>query len=369
MLSIESVTVGNLKKTLLDNPIILGDMEDIYSRNYDWHKFDCKTVYITGSYGMLASYIVLFFIYLHEKHNINVTIIAQGRNEEKARFRFGAYFDCDYFRFTDENITTDECKLVSSADYVIHAAGPANPRFYDKYPVEVIEPNVIGTYNLLKRCNKDNLKGFLFLSTCDVYGAVEDCEHITEETIGKVDPLSPHSCYNESKRMAETMLASFKREFGIRTVSARIGHTYGPTMDLENDPRVFASFIKDAVRGNDITLHSDGMAKRAFCYLSDAVAAYMLLLMCGNPGEAYNVTNTEQMISIRDLAYIISELPANKVNVVFKNRQENDSYLQDTVNKHNRPLEDKIINLGWSHHVDVKEGFSRTYRFFTEELS
>ena len=354
-------------KDFLLNKIIRSDMEEIYSRGYAWDSFSGTKVYVSGSYGMLASYIVFFLIFLREEKSIPLEIIVQGRNEDKAKSRFGLYFDKSYFRFTDENIVSDSHLSVSEADYVIHAAGPANPRFYKTNPVEVIEPNVIGTYNLLKNVNKHLLKGFLFLSTCDVYGAVDDCEHITEDTLGKIDPLAPHSCYNESKRIAETMLSSFSREYGIRTVSARIGHTYGPTMDLDNDPRVFASFIKDALEGKDITLYSDGLARRAFCYLSDAVSGYMLLLLSGKSGEAYNVTNTDQMISIRELADIIACIPKNKVSVSSKNRDVNDTYLQDAVNKQNRPVEYKLVKLGWNHFIDVHEGFSRVYRYFSEQ--
>ena len=348
----------------LSNEIILQDMNEIYSRNYDWNRFSGKTVYISGSYGMLASYVVYFLIYLREIKGIDVCIIAQGRKRNKAEERFGLYFDKEYFTYTDENIASDNCINVGIADYIIHAAGLANPRFYETNPVEVIEPNTIGTYQLLKHCNKEKVLGFLFLSTCDVYGSVDDPDCIDENTVGKVDPLDPHSCYSESKRLAETLLASYSREYGIRTIIARVGHTYGPTMDLENDPRVFASFMKDIVEDKDICLHSNGLAQRAFCYLSDAVSAYLLLLLDGKQGEAYNVTNTDQMIAIRDLARIFSEITTKKLSVYFEKREDGDAYLQDTINKNNRPLENKLLSIGWEHPIDVKEGFSRVYCYF-----
>ena len=352
----------------LKSKIILNDMDEIYSRDLDWKAFEGKSVYVSGSYGMLASYIVYFFIYLKEKKGISLQIIAQGRNEEKARLRFGVYFEKDYFKYVSENIVSESCIEARNADFIIHAAGLANPRFYETNPVEVIEPNAIGTYELLKKCDRERLQGFLFLSTCDVYGSVEDCEHITEVSFGKIDPLDPHSCYSESKRMAETLLSSYNREYGLRTVIARVGHTYGPTMDLENDPRVFASLMNDAVLGRNISLHSDGSAVRAFCYISDAVAAYLLLLLNGKAGGAYNVTNTDQMISIRDVASIIASLPSNKLKVTFEGRKADDTYLNDKINKHNRPLEHKIMDLGWYHTVDAKEGFTRVYRYFTEDI-
>jgi len=351
----------------LKNKIILNDMDEIYSSDFDWRVFDGKTIYISGSYGMLASYIVFFLSYLKEIKGIDLKMIAQGRNRQKAVDRFGSLFECSYFEYTDENFLFDDSYRVSEADYVIHSAGIANPRFYGTNPVEVLEPNVIGTYNLLRKCDKDRLKGFLFLSSCDVYGSVGDPDNITEDCSGSVDPLDPHSCYSEGKRCGESFLAAYSREYGLRTVIARVGHTFGPTMDLENDPRVFASFMKNAVDGSDIIMHSDGTAKRAFCYISDAVLAYLMLLVNGNSGEAYNVTNTDQMLEIKKVADIISNLTCGRTNVVMKTRNDKDNYLKDNVNRQNRPVEDKIKKLGWVHRVDAAEGFSRVYRYFTNK--
>ncbi len=348
----------------LENKTIIKDMEEIFSRNLEWDSFSGKTFYVSGSYGMLASYIVLFLCFLKEKKGVDLRIIAQGRDPQKACDRFGALLDKSYFGFTNEDIVIGSSLSVNEADYVIHAAGIANPRFYGSNPVEVLSPNVIGTYNLIESCDKDRLKCFLFLSSCDVYGVVDNPDTISEETAGRVDPLDPHSCYSEGKRCGESILAAFSREYSVNTVMARVGHTYGPTMDLDNDPRVFASFMKNAVDGTDIIMHSDGLAKRAFCYISDAVFAYMLLLLKGRSGEAYNVTNTDQMISIKDLACIISKLPDNNVKVICQSRTDSDSYVQDKINKENRPVEKKLMELGWIHSVDASDGFSRVYDFF-----
>ena len=342
-------------------------MEEILQADCEWESFSKKTVLVTGAYGMLASYIVFFLIYLREKKGIEVSILAQGRDEQKARERFGLYFEKPYFSFTNEDICSEGTQIARDADYIVHAAGIANPRFYGTNPVEVIKPNVTGTDLLLKNCNPDRLKGFLFFGTCDVYGRVDNSQHITEETAGAVDPLDPHSCYSESKRIAETLLAAYQREYGLRTVSARIGHTYGPTMDIKNDPRVFSSFIRNALNREDIVLHSDGLARRPFCYLSDAAAGYFLLLLKGKAGEAYNVTNTDQFLSIREIAGIAAGLPPRNLNVVMKERRKEDTYQQDTVNMGNRPVEDKLKRLGWKHSVSAEEGFRRVYQFFMEQ--
>ena len=345
----------------IKNEMIKSDMEDIYGRGMDWNRFHEKTVFISGAYGMLASYMVCFFMYLNMYTQISVRVIAQGRNEEKARERFGAFWDHENFRFYAGDILYP-VKDIPEADYIIHTAGMANPRYYTTMPVEVIEPNVIGTYNLLRLAKEKNCRGFLFFSTGDVYGKVASPENMNENTMGMMDPLEEHSCYGESKRLGETLCAAFYREYDVPVTMARIGHTYGPTMDVENDPRVFTSFIKCILKQEDIVLYSDGSARRPFCYIADATAALLLLLLEGAPGEAYNVANTEQFVSVGELAEILAEIPEKKVSVVRKVRKTEDNYLEAKLNPGNKPSEKKLREMGWETHYNVRDGFERVYR-------
>ncbi len=351
----------------LANSIISADMEEIFARDLDWSEFEGKSVLVTGAYGMLASYMVYFLIFLRECKKINVEIYAQGRNEAKARARFGDYLDRVYVHFIGEDILSENGGDIPDIDYMVHAAGISNPRLYSTNPVEVIEPNVIGTHRLLKNSVGKKLKTFLLFSTGDIYGKVEKTQNITEKDFGAMDPLDGHSCYGESKRLAETMCAAFFHEYGIKTVIARIGHTYGPTMDVENDPRTFASFMKSAIDGEDIVLHSDGSAKRPFCYITDAIAGFFLLLLKGNGGEAYNITNSEQFLSIKEIAEIISEIPNPHIAVMCKQREEGDTYQVNTLNLENKPTDSKLISLGWRHDVGVQDGFLRVYNYFISE--
>lgn len=339
------------------------DMREIHDRGYDWELLRNRTVLITGAYGMLASYLVFFFIYLNKVHDMNVTIVCQGRSKQKMISRFAEYLECDFMKTTYISICR-EIHLEYTPDYIIHAASLANPSFYQKNPVEVEEPNVIGTYYLLRFAKECNIRGFLFFSSGDVYGKMEsDITDISENMYGSIDTLDLHSCYGESKRMGETFCASFAREYYIPTRIARIGHTYGPTMDIENDPRVFASFLKNVINGENIVMLSDGSAKRPFCYLSDATAAFLLILLHGADGEAYNVCNTDQFLSISELGEIMVNLcPDKDLRVIKKERQINDNYLEAQFNKQNRPIEQKLINLGWDHKVTAREGFGRVLK-------
>lgn len=342
------------------NNIIKEDLEKLYARDYQWSLLKDSTVLITGGYGMIASYVVYYLIYLNEEYDMNIKIVCQGRNREKMAMRFEAYRDKQYFYevYFDLN---EKIKIVHKADYIFHAASLANPSYYQRNPIEVEEPNAIGTYFLLKYAQECKAKGFLYFSSGDVYGQMgEQGVDITENMYGIVDPLDMHSCYGESKRMGETWCVSFYREHGVPVKIARIGHTYGPTMDINNDPRVFASFMRDVMEGRDITMLSDGSAQRPFCYVADAVAAFFLLLFNGKEGEAYNVCNTEEFISIARLAEILVSLfPDKHLKVIKKERADTENYLEAAFNKANKPIESKLKQLGWRCEYTVREGFQR----------
>lgn len=353
----------------INHKIIQEDMEDIYSRHYGWERLNKKTIMITGAYGMLASYIVSFLMYLNIYKNMQIKVIAQGRNIKKAKERFTEFWNNDNFYFLniDLNIPINSQYKI---DYIIHAAGSSNPRMYIGQPVEVIEPNVIGTYQLLEFARRQNCSGFLFFSTGDIYGRVKNSFEIYEDTVGAIDPLDLHSCYSESKRLAETMCVSYWREYHVPVKIARIAHTYGPTMDINSDSRVFADFLNSIINNEDIVLHSDGTSKRPFAYLADAVAAYMLLLLDGIAGEAYNVANSNEFLSVKELAVIVSQIPHEKVKVIVKERKDSDLYLNNDLNKENKLVDYKLSKLGFKWHYSTIEGFSRTYsylKFFSEK--
>ena len=342
----------------LGNKIIREDMDNIFQAgNYEALKG--KTVLVTGPYGMLASYVMFFLLYLNEVYNYDIEIVSVSRNADKFRARFGNYAD----KINNINQSINE-SLDISCDYIIHAASLASPDVYEKYPVDVALPNVIGTYHLLELAHKNKAR-FLFFSSSCVYGHFEGGVRIVTETdFGSMDPLASHSCYDESKRAGETLCFAYHKQKGVSTVMARIAHNYGPTMDIEGDPRVFASFVKDALAGKNIEMKSDGSAKRSFCYASDATAAYFKLLLEGEAGQAYNVCNTEQTVSIKELGQIVADL--GQVELIQIKRSADENYLQDTSPDTLLYCNEKIKKLGVNFTTDIKTGFGRILEFYQE---
>ncbi len=344
--------------SLIQDPIIKADMKDIFLRNNLWKEFNHCTILITGAYGMIASYLTLFFIWLNEEKQQNVRIIAAVRNEEKAKKFFDDILGKKYFQLYLDDINK-EFICEQKIDYIFHAAGISNPQIYSTHPTEVAKTNVISTYYLLNWAISHPIKGFLLFSSGDIYGKMQMKEdEIYENDMGVVNPLDLHSCYSESKRMAETWCMSFEKEYRIRAMSVRICHTYGTLMDLENDPRVFSSFIKDAIEERDINVKSDGSARRPFCYITDAISAFLIIMIKGKAGESYNLSNNSEFLSIKELAEIISELTNGKSKVIITNFR-NDRYLENNSNHENRPIEKKLMDLGWDHTIDSREGFKR----------
>jgi len=345
------------------NKIIKEDLGLISNSDLDWGKFKNKVVLVSGAYGMLASYMVFTLLYLnHVDPKLNIKVIALGRNLDKAKARFIEFLKDPNFSIMSADVVKD-IKIKGDVDYIIHAASPASSQFYGVNPIGVISPNIFGTKNLLELAREKGSEGFLLFSSGEVCGLL-DKDAIEESDAGYSDPTDLRNCYGESKRMAENMCQCWYRQHKVPTLIVRPDHTYGPTMDLENDHRVFAEFVSDVVNGRNISMKSDGTPVRTFCYLSDATEGFFRVLLKGVPGESYNVSNNNCRISIGDLAALVASLsPGKDIKVIYSNRDDK-NYLE---NKHKiRPMlsTKKIEKLGFKCRFGVRDGFYRTIQSF-----
>ena len=351
----------------MQNNIILEDLEEIFNRDIEWNQLENKTVLITGPNGMLASYVMYMLIYLNEAQNYNIKIIAMARSLNKFFDRFGDEGKASYIRVLTDSIN-EPINIDDDVDYIIHAASLASPQYYGVCPVDVLSPNVIGTYYLLKLATEKKVRGFLLFSTGDVYGRTSGIEKVTENDMGVLNPLDIHSCYSESKRMAETMCYSFRHQYGVPVRILRIWHTYAPTMNIEHDPRVFAAFMKNIVEGKNIEIKSDGRGKRTFCYIADAIAGLFTVLTKGSDGEAYNICNTEQFVSIRQLAETLVELRKDvQLKVTWVERPKNENYTENTAIGQIVPDNSKLKMMGWQTLYDIEKGFRRVYEYISQK--
>ena len=334
------------------NRIRQHDIKEILSEKLPWENIVGKTVLISGASGFIPSYIVDVLITLG-----GVKVIGIVRNKEKALKKFAHLLDNPNFKIIIQDIT-EPINIDEKIDYIIHAASQASPKYYGIDPVGTLKANTIGTYNLLEFAKNGNIEKFLFFSTGEVYGVIDDnTPKITENYTGKVNCTDIRACYGESKRMGENMCICYSHQYQIDMNMIRLSHTYGPGVELD-DGRVFGDFVNNILNNENICLNSDGSAKRNFCYITDMITALFYVLFYGQKQEAYNIA-TEVETSILELAQtLISLYPEKKLKVVFAKDVFQKGYIKSRSSRANFSIE-KIKKLGWKPKIDIRTGFSR----------
>lgn len=343
------------------NMVVQEDLKLMADEHLDWHQFDGKTILVTGATGMLATYISYFLLYLKEEKGIDLRLLALCRTKLKAEKVFKNFLDKAYFQMLLQDVC-EPIQYKGNIDYIFHLAGNASPHSINTDPVGIVKSNMLGTFNVLELAKEKKSSKVIFASTREVYGKNEVEESLTETSFGTIDPMENRSCYPESKRAAETIFRSYFLQYGVNFNTLRIAHSYGPGMNLHSDGRVMADLMGNVVDGKDIELKSTGEALRAFCYITDAVTGIFYATLKGEPGEAYNLANETEEISIRDLAKMLVSLRKDKsLKVVFNIPESNTGYCNY---KRVGLSTDKLEVLGWKPNIGLKEGCKRTLDSF-----
>lgn len=347
------------------NRIILKDCEALFNeKTMDWPRIKNAAMLVTGACGMLPAYMIWMMIYLNEYHNYHIKILALCRNAKRASVVFGEYAERDYFELLLTDVT-EPFQADGPVDYVIHAASTSCSQYFGTDPVGVIMPNTQGTFHTLELARKKRAKGYLYFSSSEIYGRI-DKEFIEEKDCGYLDSMELRSCYGESKRLGENLCKAYSHQYGLHAVVVRPAQTYGPTMNLERDTRVHSGFVSNILNHEPLLLKSDGLSSRNFCYLYDGVFGYFKALLDGEAGEAYNVSNPESKIAIRDLAEIlVKAFPERKIEIAYANHDN--VYLENPYKKQSTISVEKLKALGWTPRISLEEGFRRTVASFMEE--
>ena len=300
------------------NAIIEEDIRNIINSSIvDWTRFRNKNVLITGANGMLPSYMVLTLLKLNAEKQLGINVYALARNESKLYKVFNEFWNNADFHPIIQNVC-DEIQENVQFDFIIHAASQASSKYFATDPVGTLKANSIGTINALDAAVRSRAEAFLFFSSASIYGDLDgDVTTIDENVYGKINPISVKNCYTTSKVLGENACVSYFSQYGLQTKIVRIFHTMGPMVQLD-DCRIFSDLCQNIVKNEDIVLHSDGSAKRVFCYVADAVEAYFKVLLDGDAALAYNVGGNEKNeISMRDLAeMLVSLFPQKKLKVI-----------------------------------------------------
>ena len=314
------------------------DILKIYQYDLPWTKLSGCNILVTGATGLIGGCLVESLM-LNPKKDYNV--YASGRNEERAKNKFKNYVNDKSFHFVPHDVACPlECDI--SFDYIIHAASNASPNFFAQKPVEVIKSNIDGVANLIEYGFQHGMKRFLYVSSGEVYGE-GDGRIFTEDYSGYVNCATPRACYPSSKRAAETLCVAYAAEYGADVVIARPCHIYGPHF-TEQDNRVYAQFIRNVLRGEDIVMKSTGVQFRSWCYVVDCVSALLYILLKGENGQAYNIADDASNITIKELADTVASICGKKV--IF-NLPDSDEKIGFNVVKKSIFLTEKLKKLGW----------------------
>ncbi len=346
------------------NQIIHVDLKTIATSDLPWEYLAGMTVMVTGGSGFLASYIVKSLLVANDIHNLKLKVVCVVRNLDSVQIRLTSFLSHPSLMVVKHDISTPLSIDFPSADFIVHSASQASPKFYGVDPVGTLMANTAGTMYLLEHAVRTQASRFLFFSSGEVYGLPANPDRpVTELDFGYVDPLQVRSCYAESKRIGETMCAAWAQQHQLHTSVVRPFHTYGPGMLLD-DGRVFSDFVADVLACRDVVLKSDGLAKRPFCYISDATEGFLTVLLKGASSQAYNVANPDAEISMYDLAHTLAGLFSDRaVGVRFDIPPDSNSYLKSPINR-SCPSIAKINALNWQPTTGISDGFRRTIQSF-----
>ena len=348
------------------NKVLCEDF-DILQREYGevFEILRNKTILVTGATGLLTTYLCKCILSCAEKYNIRLYL--QCRSREKAEKIYKDYLDGAHA----EILTFDLISGIlpdTKFDYIIHAASMASTKYFVETPVDVILPNVVGTYRLLELAKKNGIENFLFFSSNSIYGeGGTDKEVLSENDYGIVDPLGDRASYIESKRLAEQMCRAFHKQYGVNTSIIRITHTYGPTFDIEHDMRILPRVIKNLLNDKEMVMYKDPSASAQYTYIADMIAAILLILVKGAPGEVYNA-GADELVKIDDAVSMMIDASGKTDSAVKQiDIDENYSFSKGKGVIDKKVSNEKLKSLGWRQLYTPKEGFARMVRSYLDD--
>lgn len=323
--------------------------------------FENKKILITGYKGFLGANFCAFFKLLNDEYLKNKVSLYCIDSEIINLENITADYVRDFNLFKGDSINFLPSK---DYNYVIHCAGIASPTYYRKYPLETIKVNAIDYFSMLEQMNCKQLEGFLYFSTSEIYGDPDLLNIPTEESYrGNVSCTGPRACYDESKRLGETISISYYLQKSLPIKIVRPFNVYGIFMRL-NDRRVIPDFVKGAIENRKITIYSDGSPTRAFCYVSDALEGFIRALLIGKPAKPYNIGNDSKETSMAELAEMISMKTGN-VKIEYKMSDEK-NYLTDNPNRRCPVLKRAFEDLNYIPKIDLDSGLDKTINWYNQ---
>ena len=240
---------------MINNAQYESDVAYVAHLEFPWEKLQDKSFLITGASGLIGSFLIDVLMYNNLNRKLNCRIYAVGRNIEKAKMKFGSYWDMESFKFISHDINQPlDIDGVDVIDYVLHMASNTHPVAYSTDPIGTVTANIIGTNYLLDFAVKKHAVRFAFASSNEIYGENRgDVEFFDEDYCGYINSNTMRAGYPESKRCGEALCQAYKKQKNLDVVIPRFTRSYGPTM-LESDTKAISQFILKAIKKQDIIL-------------------------------------------------------------------------------------------------------------------
>jgi len=322
------------------------------------NQFEGKVICLTGAMGFVGRYFISFFDFLNK----------EVLKKPLKVFAFDNFISSssdviDSLSLDKSNIffeKKDVCKsfnLTSNVDFIIHAAGIASPYYYRKYPLETINVGFNATKNILEIAKKKKSK-VIFFSSSEIYGNPDPKFLPIEESYkGYVSCVGPRACYDESKRIGETLCAAYHEVHSVHANMIRPFNVYGPGM-LQNDYRVLPNFAVKFLKKENLKIYGKGNQTRTFCYITDAIIGFLKVLVHGLPGQPYNIGNPKPEISMIDLAKLIKK----KIGSLdFSITDYPDSYPADEPERRCPSIYKAEIQLNYKPEIELVQGLLKFF--------
>lgn len=345
-----------------DTDLWKSDIERVLEMLPELDEIAGESVFITGAAGLICSSVVDILFRYNDTHEKKIQIHAAGRWYKEMYDRFNDMVYRDDFTFVAYDASKNDNHIDIHADYIIHGASNASPDMIIKEPVETMLSNFLGMKYLLDYAKKSGTKRLLYISSSEVYGAKPGEEPYKEGEYGYIDLLNSRNSYSIGKCAAETMCASYADEYGIESLIVRPGHIYGPTAS-PSDVRVGSAWAYAVSKGEDLVMKSDGSQIRSYVYSLDCASAILKVLLSGDNCHAYNISNPESIITIKELG----EFLAKAGNVTLKLDLPTEDEKKGFNPMRNSSLEaTSLLGLGWKGCFNAEEGLKHTVEILKE---
>ena len=340
-----------MSKFILKNDIdqIVENLSDVS------HNFSGKNILLTGGRGFLGRYFMEIFNQFNQKvlsKKMQVTVLDNLITSGQEGSEIPNYQNIEFIKHNVINKFSIDKKI----DYIIHAAGIASPYYYRAYPLETLQVAIDGTKNMLELAELNSSK-LTFFSSSEIYGDPDSKNIPTKESYkGNVSCVGPRACYDESKRVGETLCNIFHNLRGVHTNTIRPFNVFGPGMQ-ETDYRVLPNFTS-RIKGNiPLQIYGTGNQTRTFCYVTDAMEGFIRVILNGVPGESYNIGNPNPEISVISLIKKIESILGKKV--MYDIVDYPDSYPADEPSRRCPDILKAKLQIKYEPRIDIDEGLKR----------